>query len=121
MVVLNLNYNSQALTIELPASPTPASYGPGFNFTVSAMATFSTGATCPDGLEFYTNPTGGGGFADSCIEGLTPYIDPGVQMFTGTVTEPTFVPGTYNFSVGGMAGVLTIAPKTTTPVPTSTQ
>jgi hypothetical protein len=113
--VLTLNFNGQTLSIELPASPTPASYGPGYNFTVQAMATLSTGDTCKDGLEFYTNPMGGGGFADSCIEGLAPYIDPGVQLFTGSVTEPTFIPGTYNFNVGGLAGVLTIIRQTVTP------
>jgi hypothetical protein len=113
--VLTLNFNGQTLSIELPASPTPASYGLGYNFTVQAMATLSTGDTCKDGLEFYTNPMGGGGFADSCIEGLAPYIDPGVQLFTGSVTEPTFIPGTYNFNVGGLAGVLTIIRQTVTP------
>ena len=109
--ILTVTYNGKTLTLELPASPTPATYGPGYNFTVAATATLSTGVTCADGLEFYTNPLGGGGFADTCIQGLAPYIDPGVQMFTGNVTDPTFVPGIYPFNVGGMAGVLTIAVK----------
>jgi len=112
--MITLNFNGQALTIEVPASPTPASYGPGFNFTVQGMATLSTGGKCADGLEFYTNPIGGGGFADSCIQGLAPYIDPGIQLFTGSVTDPTFIPGTYDFNVGGLAGVLTIMPTSPT-------
>ena len=111
MDVLALSYNGDSLTLELPASPTPVTYGQGYNFTVAATAVLSTGATCNDGMEFYTNPVGGGGFADSCIQGLAPYIDPGVQMFTGSVTNPTLIPGIYKFNVGGLPGVLTITAK----------
>ena len=113
MDVLTLSYNGQALTLELPASPTPTTYGSGYNFTVSGMAVFADGSTCADGLEFYTNPVGGGGFADSCIAGLAPYIGQGTQLFSGSVTEPTFIPGTYNFNAAGLPGVLTIAKKIT--------
>ncbi len=109
--VLTLTYNGQALTLELPASPTPTTYGSGYNFTVSGMAVFANGSTCADGLEFYTDPVGGGGFADSCIAGLAPYTGQGTQMFSGSVTEPTFIPGIYNFNAGGLPGVLTIAKK----------
>jgi hypothetical protein len=109
MVLLTLTFNGQTLTLELAASPTPSTYGPAFNFTVSATVTFANGTTCADGMEFYTMPLGGGGFADSCILGLTPYIDPGVQMFTGDVTAPTFTPGNYLFLVGALPGSLTIA------------
>ena len=114
--VFTLSYEGQTLTIDLPANPTPASYGLGYNFTVDGTALFSTGATCSDGLEFYTNPTGGGGFADSCIYGLAPYTDQGIQLFTGSVMDPTFIPGTYDFTTECGPGVLTISP---TPEPSS--
>jgi hypothetical protein len=111
-----LTYGGQTLTIDILANPTPASFGLGYNFTVDGTAVFSTGKTCADGLEFYTNPTGGGGFADSCIYGLAPYTDQGIQLFTGSVTDPTFIPGTYDFTTQCGTGVLTISP---TPEPSS--
>jgi hypothetical protein len=107
--VFTLSYGGQTLTIDFPANPTPASYGLGYNFTVDGTAVFSTGATCADGMEFYTYPTGGGGFADSCILGLAPYTDQGVQMFSGPVTDPTFIPGTYDFNTESGSGALTIS------------
>lgn len=117
--VFTLSYNNQQLTVDLPANPTPTSYGPGYNFTVSGTALLSSGQTCADGLEFYTYPLGGGGFADSCILGLAPYTDQGVQLFTGSVTDPTFIPGIYDFTAGGDPGVLTITQVTPTPEPSS--
>jgi hypothetical protein len=117
--VFSLSYGGQSLTIDLPSSPTPASYGLGYNFTVDGTAVFSTGATCSDGLEFYTNPTGGGGFADSCISGLSPYTDQGVQVFTGSVSDPTFIPGVYDFTTDSGSGVLTISQMSPTPEPSS--
>lgn len=114
--VFTLNYAGQTLTFQLPANPVPTTYGPGYNFTIDVLGVFASGNTCADGLEFYTNPLGGGGFADSCIYGLAPYIDQGVQMFTGPVTDPTFVPGVYDFTTECGPGSLTISP---TPEPSS--
>lgn len=104
---------------DLPANPVPTTFGLGYNFTVDGTAIFSTGKTCADGLEFYTYPTGGGGFADSCILGLAPYTDQGVQMFTGAVNDPTFILGTYDFNTDCGPGVLTIAQVAPTPEPSS--
>jgi len=84
---------------------------------VDGTALLSTGGTCSDGLEFYTNPAGGGGFADSCIRGLAPYTDQGIQLFTGRVTDPTFVAGTYDFHANGDSGVLMISQLTAAPEP----
>jgi len=117
--VFTLTYGGQTLTIDLPANPVPTSFGLGYNFTVDGTAIFSTGKTCSDGLEFYTYPTGGGGFADSCINGLAPYTDQGVQMFTGAVNNPTFILGTYDFTTDCGPGVLTIARVAPTPEPSS--
>ena len=117
--VFTITYGGQTETIDLPANPVPSTYGLGYNFTVNGIATFSGGGTCSDGLEFYTNPTGGGGFADSCISGLAPYTDQGVQLFTGPVTDPTFVTGTYDFNTNSESGVLTISQLTATPEPST--
>ncbi len=86
---------------------------------MDGTAIFSTGKTCADGLEFYTYPTGGGGFADSCILGLAPYTDQGVQMFTGAINDPTYILGTYDFNTDSGPVVLTIAQVGPTPEPTS--
>ena len=117
--IFTITYGGQTETIELPANPVPASYGLGYNFTVNGTATFAGGGTCSDGLEFYTYPTGGGGFADSCISGLAPYTDQGVQLFTGSVNDPTFVPGTYDFNTNSGSGVLNISQLAATPEPST--
>ena len=117
--VLTITYGGQTETVDLPATPTPASFGLGYNFTVNGTATFAGGGTCSDSLEFYTNPTGGGGFADSCISGLAPYTDQGVQLFTGSVTDPTFTAGTYDFKTDTGSGVLSISRLAATPEPSS--
>lgn len=117
--VFTITYGGQTETIDLPANPVPATYGLGYNFTVNGTATFAGGGTCADSLEFYTNPTGGGGFADSCINGLAPYTDQGVQLFTGSVTDPTFTTGTYDFNTNSGSGVLSISQLAATPEPSS--
>lgn len=114
-----LTYGGKTLTYTTPANPVPGSYGLGYNFTIEVLATFSTGLTCSDGLEFYTNPLGGGGFADSCILGLSPYTDQGIQLFTGSVIDPTFIAGIYDFNTDCGPGTLTIAEYAPTPEPAS--
>lgn len=117
--VFTITYGGRTETIDLPENPVPATYGLGYNFTVKGTTTFAGGSTCADVLEFYTNPTGGGGFADSCMAGLAPHTDQGVQLFTGSVTNPTFTAGAYDFRTNSGSGMLSISRLAATPEPSS--
>ena len=116
--VFTITYGGHTETIDLPANPVPSTYGLGYGFTVHGTATAMGGATCADTLEFYTSPTGGG-FTDSCIHELAPFKDRGVQLFTGSITDPTFVPGIYAFHTNSGSGLLNISSLAATPEPSS--
>jgi len=115
--VFTITYGGHTETIDLPASPVPSTYGLGYGFTVRGTATSMNGGTCSDTIGFYSSPTGG--FTDSCIHELAPLTDKGVQLFTGSVTNPTFVPGTYAFHTNSGSGLLNISSLAATPEPSS--
>ena len=115
--IFTITYGGHKETIELPTNPTPATYGLGYDFTVRGSAS-SAGGGCADSLEFYTSAAGGG-FSDSCLRGLAHGTQEDVQLFTGSVTNPTFVPGTYAFRTKSGTGLLDIASLAATPEPSS--
>ena len=115
--VFTITYGGHTETIDLPANPSPSTYGLGYGFTVHGTSTFTGGGTCSDTLEFYTSPNGG--FRDSCIHGLAPFSENDVQLFTGSVTDPTFIPGTYGFRTNSGSGLLNIASLAATPEPST--
>ena len=110
-------------TFSLPHSPTPAAIDTvngDFSMPITATVSGPTGtSTITDALQVYTTAAGGG-FADTYF--FAPY---GPQLFTGTLSAPTFIDSTFNLSTVQGSGitdyVLTItgAASTTTPEPSS--
>ena len=81
------------LTASLAASPTPSSFVPGVSFTLNASVTFE-GDTLSGPVTFYT--AGGAGGGGSTFSGPV--------LFSGPVSAPTFLLGTYTLSGMGDLG-----------------
>jgi len=96
------------LTFSLASSPTPSSAGAN-SFDVSDVAATFNGAPATDGVSFFTAASGG--LSDAYFGDLS-----GDQLFTGSVSDPTFTPGIYTLSDsdGLPYGMVTIS-KTTEP------
>jgi hypothetical protein len=112
-----LSWGDQTLTFVSPASPTPVNYLAGTYFSISPAATITPplagGSFASESLNFFTAAETGG-FADEYF-GID--AQDGVVLFSGDVTDPTFIPGTYDFTAANDGtGVLTITP---TPEPAS--
>lgn len=112
-----LSWGGQTLTFVSPASPTPTMYLAGTYFVIEPPATITPpvagGSFASESFNFFTAAEGGG-FAETYFS-----IDAqfGVVLFSGDVTDPTFIPGTYDFTIANdETGVLTITP---TPEPAS--
>lgn len=133
----NSPYPSPALqfTFSLPASPTPTPFMPNpFETPIFSPANsfLIVDPTLPPPLnteDLFFSTTGDIGYAppDGVYEiraykyfhSLT-----GQPVFTGSVTDPTFVPGTYSYDwlyyLGPVPGTVTITPETaSTPEPTT--
>jgi hypothetical protein len=114
-----LSWGGQTLTFESPANPTPALFLAGTYFVIDPAATITPpvagGSFASEMLNFFTGAEGGG-FAETYF-GID--AQDGVLLFSGDVSDPTFIPGTYDFTTGNdETGVLTITP-TPTPEPAS--
>jgi hypothetical protein len=115
--VFTLSYGGQTLTFVSPATPTPTTYLAGTYFSIEPVTTvmppLGGGSSVSETLDFFTS-TVNGGFAETYF-GVD--AQDGVVLFTGPVNDPTFIPGTYDYtSASGATGVLTITP---TPEPSS--
>ena len=115
--VFTLSYGGQTLTFVSPAAPTPTTYLAGTYFSIEPITTITPplggGPSVSETLDFFTSAENGG-FAETYF-GID--AQDGDVLFTGDVTDPTFIPGTYDFTTAGNStGVLTITP---TPEPAS--
>jgi hypothetical protein len=79
------------LTASIPASPTPASSVAGVSFDLSGISATFEGNTLTGDVTFFTAGGAGGGGT----------IFTGPELFSGLVSSPTFILGTYSLS--GMA------------------
>jgi hypothetical protein len=107
---------SGPLTATIAASPTPASYVPGVSFDLSSISTSFEGNTLTGDVTFFTAGGGGGGGTDFS----------GPILFSGLVSSPTFLLGSFDLSGvadlgnGGpenVTGTLVISQSTPGPVP----
>jgi hypothetical protein len=99
-------------TFTLPLSPTPNLVGSDF-FTLENVPVLLDGVSNTDTFDFLDAAEGGGlNDADIPDGGLGIFhIVTNQQLFSGTLTDPTFVPGTYT---DGFGDFITI---TETPLP----
>ncbi len=105
------------LTATIAASPTPASFTPGVSFDLTNISASFEGNTFTGDVTFFTAGGAGGGGTDFA----------GPILFTGSVSDPTFLLGSFNLTGfadlgndGGpqnVTGTLTISLATPGPVP----
>jgi hypothetical protein len=92
--------NGNTFTWQLPSSPTiePGDAVPGMSFLIPGVTFTKNGATAVGSLDFFNgSPLVGGGFNRATSSAIL--IDAfGPQVYKGSETAPTFVPGTYAFT-----------------------
>ena len=111
--------NPFTMTFSAPASPTGVIVvGNTFSITVPVVR---NNVSDPSDIITFYNTAGGGGLSDND----SPFGPYGAQLFTGSLSAPTFSLGTFNLSNEGAGGktdyTLVIAPgsTSTTPEPSS--
>jgi hypothetical protein len=107
------SYNA---TWQLDSSPVISSFVPGSSFNVNSVpGTYGGVAQTASVLQFYT-PAGLGGFSIGLSSG-TAFVSSGPQLFSGTLSAPTFLTGTFALTQFTQllpgSGTLTIAPLAT--------
>jgi PEP-CTERM motif len=120
--VFTYQIGGNTFTWQLPGTPTisPGNFSTNVFFTIPTVSYSENGVAQPPELfDFF--PSGNGGGFD-LFNGTSYLLDEyGAQLYTGSESDPTFVPGTYDLTeLSGAAGTLVITgPSGTVPEPGS--